>query len=38
MKPSLDEYSARWKTGSVYPGMCVHALFNATALVAAVLT
>jgi membrane protease YdiL (CAAX protease family) len=28
----------RWKTGSVYPGMCVHALFNATALVAAVLT
>jgi membrane protease YdiL (CAAX protease family) len=28
----------RWKTGSVYPGMCVHALFNATALLAAVLT
>ena len=28
----------RWKTGSVYPGMCVHALFNAAALAAAVLT
>jgi len=28
----------RCKTGSVYPGMCVHALFNAAALAAAVLT
>jgi len=28
----------RWKTDSVYPGMCVHALFNAAALLAAVLT
>jgi len=26
----------RWKTGSVYPGMVVHALFNAAALAAAV--
>ncbi len=28
----------RWKTGSVYPGMIVHALFNAAALGAAVAT
>jgi len=28
----------RWKTDSVYPGMCVHALFNAAALTAAVLS
>ena len=28
----------RWKTGSIYPGMCVHALFNAAALAAAVLS
>jgi len=28
----------RWQTGSVYPGMAVHALFNAAALVAAVTT
>ena len=26
----------RWQTGSVYPGMIVHCLFNAAALVAAV--
>jgi len=26
----------RWQTGSVYPGMVVHALFNAAALAAAV--
>ena len=26
----------RWKTGSVYPGMIVHGIFNAAALVAAV--
>jgi membrane protease YdiL (CAAX protease family) len=26
----------RWRTGSVYPGMAVHALFNAAALIAAV--
>ena len=26
----------RWQTGSVYPGMIVHALFNAAALAAAV--
>jgi len=28
----------RWQTGSVYPGMVVHALFNAVALAAAVST
>lgn len=28
----------RWQTGSVYPGMVVHALFNAAALAAAVST
>ncbi len=28
----------RWQTGSVYPGMVVHALFNAAALAAAVTT
>lgn len=28
----------RWQTGSVYPGMIVHALFNGTALAVAVLT
>ncbi len=27
----------RWKTGSVYPGMVVHGIFNAAALVAAIL-
>ena len=26
----------RWQTGSVYPGMIVHGLFNAMALAAAV--
>ncbi len=26
----------RWKTGSVYPGIVVHGIFNAAALVAAV--
>ena len=26
----------RWQTGSVYPGMIIHCLFNASALVAAV--
>ena len=28
----------RWQTGSVYPGMVVHGLFNAAALIAAVTT
>ena len=26
----------RWKTGSVYPGMVVHGIFNGAALLAAV--